>query len=53
MIVLNNFGVGFDPLNSPSATPTGAVLDLGDSGKVVFLGWLANEFTAGDFLVIA
>jgi hypothetical protein len=29
------------------------VLDLGDSGQVVFLGWLANEFTAGDFLVIA
>jgi hypothetical protein len=51
--VLNCCGVGFDLLENPSATPTGAVLDLGDSGQVVFLGWLANEFTAGDFLVIA
>ena len=52
-VVLNGFGAGFDPLENLSAGATGAVLDLGNSGQVVFLGRLVNEFTAGDFLVIA
>jgi serralysin len=52
-VVLNGFGADFDPLENLSAGSIGAVLDLGDSGQVVFLGRLANEFTAGDFLVIA
>jgi serralysin len=51
-VVLAGFGASFDPLANLSATPTGAVLDLGDSGQVVFLGRLVNEFAAGDFLVI-
>jgi hypothetical protein len=51
--VLNGIGVGSDPLENLSATPTGAVLDLSDSGQVVFLGRFANEFTAGNFLLIA
>ena len=52
-VVLNGFGAAFNPLENLSAGSTGAVLDLGDSGQVVFLGRLANEFSAGDFLVIA
>jgi Ca2+-binding RTX toxin-like protein len=53
IVVLNGFGAGFDPLENLSAGTTGAVLDLGNSGQVVFLGRLVNEFTVQDFLVIA
>ena len=52
-VVLAGFGAGFDPLANLDATPRGAVLDLGESGQVVFLGLLVSEFGAGDFLVIA
>jgi serralysin len=45
---LIGFG-GFDPLANLDQTEQGTVLDFGNGDEVLFLGRLANEFTAGDF----
>jgi hypothetical protein len=40
-----------DPLANLPETTSGTVLDLGEAGEVLFFGRLANEFTAGNFIL--
>jgi hypothetical protein len=51
VVQLIGFDAGFDPLANLSDTTSGAVLDLGDAGEVRFFGRLANEFSAGNFIL--
>jgi serralysin len=51
VVQLIGFDAGFDPLANLSDTTSGAVLDLGDAGEVLFFGRLANEFSAGSFIL--
>jgi Ca2+-binding RTX toxin-like protein len=51
VVQLIGFDAGFDPLANLSDTTSGAVLDLGDAGEVLFFGLLANEFSAGNFIL--
>jgi Ca2+-binding RTX toxin-like protein len=51
VVQLIGFDAGFDPLANLSDTTSGAVLDLGDAGEVLFFGRLANEFSAGNFIL--
>src|SRR5262249_19642909 len=51
--VLNGVGANFAPLGHLSAASSGTPLDLGGGNQVLFLGRLANEFDAADFLVVA
>ena len=52
-VLLEGFEADFDPLANLSEGLFGATLDLGDAGQVVFLGASVDEFTQGDFDLIA
>ena len=51
VVRLANAPAGFDPLAALTDGAAGAVLDLGDGSNITFLGRLAREFDAGDFLI--
>jgi Ca2+-binding RTX toxin-like protein len=51
VVQLIGFDAGFDPLANLSETSSGTVLDLGEAGEVLFFGRLANEFSAGSFIL--
>jgi Ca2+-binding RTX toxin-like protein len=51
VVQLIGFEEGLDPLAALSDTPLGTVLDLGDDNSVLFLGRVAAEFSANDFLI--
>jgi Ca2+-binding RTX toxin-like protein len=51
VVQLVGFEEGFNPLDELSATPFGAVLDLGENNYILFLGRVAGEFSANDFVV--
>ena len=53
LVVLDGFGADFDPLDNLSATSSGTTLDLGEGNQVLFLGLLATELDAANFLVTA
>ena len=52
VIRLSNFEPGFNPLDALTDGPIGAVLDLGGGDNVTFLGRLAREFDASDFVLV-
>ncbi len=52
VIRLSNFEPDFNPLDALTDGPIGAVLDLGGGDNVTFLGRLAREFDASDFVLV-
>lgn len=52
LIQFSNLAPGFGPLARLTDTPSGARLELGDGDCILFLGRLATDLGASDFVLI-